>query len=194
MPQLKQLVVESPDPVGRDAYERVAAIVLQDLDLVKVVEHLYIYAAPMVPIFTPAGRLRHMPRAIRVGDFANVNIGEKMIILDIADETYLAPLLQRLWGRYGKENVDQPDRFTVVLPLGVAGEEELEQIVVADPSETLYKDVIYALQYIAPEGFKVRRQYIKEGIFYYVASEDTLPGDIVETTVKPIFERMGVTL
>jgi len=73
MPQLKQLVVESPDPVGRDAYERVAAIVLQDLDLVKVVEHLYIYTDPMVPIFIAAGRLRHMPRAIRVGDFANVN-------------------------------------------------------------------------------------------------------------------------
>ncbi len=57
-PQLKQLVVESPDAIGRDAYERVAAIVLQDLDLVKVVEHLYIYADPMVPIFVAAGRLR----------------------------------------------------------------------------------------------------------------------------------------
>lgn len=55
MPQMKQLVVESPDAIGRDAYERVAAIVLQDLDLVKVVEHLYIYADPMVPIFIAAG-------------------------------------------------------------------------------------------------------------------------------------------
>lgn len=194
MPPLKQLVVESPDEVGREAYERIAADVLQDLDLVKVVEYLHIYVDPKVPIFVAAGRLRHMPRAIRVNDFANVNIGEKMTVLDIADETYLAPLLRKLWARYGKENVDQPDRFTVVLPAGVAGEEELEQMVVADPSETLYKDVIYALQYIAPEGFKVRRQYIKGGKFYYVASEDTLPGDIVETMVAPIFERMGVTL
>ncbi|MCK8518070.1 methanogenesis marker 17 protein [Methanoculleus sp. 7T] len=194
MPPLNYFVVESPDEVGREAYERIAGDVLQDLDLIKVIDQLHIYVDPKAPIFVAAGRLRHMPRAIRVSDFANVNPGEKEIVLDIGDETYLAPLLRKLWARYGKENVDQPDRFTVVLPAGVVGAEELEEMVVADPSETLYKDVIYALQYIAPEGFKVRRQYIKGGTFYYVASEDTLPGDIVETMIKPMFEKMGVTL
>ncbi|MDK2916326.1 MAG: hypothetical protein PWR25_883 [Euryarchaeota archaeon] len=194
MPPLNYFVVESPDEVGRDAYERVAGDVLQDLDLIKVIDRLHIYVDPKVPIFIAAGLLRHMPREIRVADFANVNRGEKEIVLDIGDETYLAPLLQKLWVIYGKENVDQPDRFTVVLPAGVAGEEDLDRLVVADPSETLYKDVIYALQYIAPEGFKVRRQYIRDGKFYYVASEDTLPPDIVETAVVPLFEKMGVTL
>ena len=76
----------------------------------------------------------------------------------------------------------------------MAGEEDLEQVVVADPGETLHKDVIYAMQYLAPEGFKVRRQYIRGERFYYVASEDTLPGDGVERMVMPLFERMGVTL
>jgi len=194
MPPLNYFVVESPDEVGRNAYERVAGDVLQDLDLIKVIDRLHIYVDPKVPIFVAVGLLRHMPRAIRVADFANVNRGEKEIVLDIGDETYLAPLLQKLWVIYGKENVDQPDRFTVVLPAGVAGDEDLDRLVVADPSETLYKDVIYALQYIAPEGFKVRRQYIREGKFYYVASEDTLPTDIVETAVVPLFEKMGVTL
>ncbi|KUL05501.1 MAG: hypothetical protein XE10_0181 [Methanoculleus marisnigri] len=194
MPPLNYFVVESPDEVGRKAYERIVADVLQDLDLIKVVDRLHIYVDPKVPIFVAAGVLRHMPRAIRISDFANVNPGEKEIVLDIGDETYLAPLLQNLWARYGKENVDQPDRFTIVLPAGVAGEEELEHMVVADPSETLYMDVIYALQYIAPEGFKVRRQYIRDEKFYYVASEDTLPADIVETMVMPIFAKMGVTL
>ncbi|MDK2890260.1 MAG: hypothetical protein PWR21_892 [Methanoculleus sp.] len=194
MPPLNYFVVESPDEVGRDAYERIAGDVLQDLDLIKVVDRLHIYVDPKVPIFVAAGVLRHMPRAIRVADFANVNRSENEIVFDIGDETYLAPLLQRLWILYGKENVEQPDRFTVVLPAGTAGEEDLEQMVVADPSETLYKDVIYALQYIAPEGFKIRRQYIRDGKFYYVASEDTLPVDIVETMVVPIFEKMGVTL
>ncbi|WP_214020610.1 methanogenesis marker 17 protein [Methanoculleus sp.] len=194
MPPLNYFVVESPDEVGRDAYERIAADVLQDLDLIKVLDRLHIYVDPKVPIFVAVGLLRHMPRAIRVADFANVNPGDAEIVLDIGDETYLAPLLRKLWALYGKENVDQPDRFTVVLPAGAAGEEDLDQMVVADPSETLYKDVIYALQYIAPEGFKVRRQYIRDGKFYYVASEDTLPADIVETMVAPIFAKMGVTL
>ncbi|KDE56248.1 methanogenesis marker 17 protein [Methanoculleus sp. MH98A] len=194
MPPLNYFVVESPDEVGRVAYERIAGDVLQDLDLIKVIDRLHIYVDPKVPIFVAAGLLRHMPRAIRIADFANVNRGENEIVLDIGDETYLAPLLQKLWIIYGKEHVDQPDRFTVVLPVGMAGDEDLDRLVVADPSETLYKDVIYALQYIAPEGFKVRRQYIREGKFYYVASEDTLPTDIVETMVVPLFEKMGVTL
>jgi len=194
MPPLNYFVVESPDAVGKEAYERIAADVLQDLDLIKVIDRLHIYVDPKVPIFIAAGVLRHMPRAIRVSDFANINPGDAEIVLDIGDETYLAPLLQKLWVLFGKENVEQPDRFTVVLPAGLAGEEGLEQMVVADPSETLHKDIIYALQYIAPEGFKVRRQYIKDEKFYYVASEDTLEGDIVETMVAPIFEKMGVTL
>ncbi|ABN57986.1 MULTISPECIES: methanogenesis marker 17 protein [Methanoculleus] len=194
MPPLNYFVVESPDEVGRVAYERIAGDVLQDLDLIKVVDRLHIYVDPKMPIFVAAGLLRHMPRAIRIADFANVNRGENEIVLDIGDETYLAPLLQKLWSIYGKEHVDQPDRFTVVLPTGMAGDEDLDRLVVADPSETLYKDVIYALQYIAPEGFKVRRQYIRDGKFYYVASEDTLPTDIVETMVVPLFEKMGVTL
>ncbi|MDN7011479.1 methanogenesis marker 17 protein [Methanoculleus sp. FWC-SCC3] len=194
MPPLNYFVVESPDEVGREAYERIVGDVLQDLDLIKVIDRLHIYVDPKVPIFVAVGLLRHMPRAIRIADFANVNRGENEIVLDIGDETYLAPLLQILWAIYGKEHVDQPDRFTVVLPAGVAGDEDLDRLVVADPSETLYKDVIYALQYIAPEGFKVRRQYIREGKFYYVASEDTLPTDIVETAVVPLFEKMGVTL
>ena len=194
MPPLNYFVVESPDEVGKEAYERIAADVLQDLDLIKVIDRLHIYVDPKVPIFVAAGVLRHMSRTIRVSDFANVNPGEKEIVLDIADETYLAPLLQKLWARFGKENVEQPDRFTVVLPAGIVGREDLEQMVVADPSETLYKDIIYALQYIAPEGFKVRRQYIRDGRFYYVASEDTLPGDIVERVVAPIFEKMGERL
>ena len=194
MPPLNYFVVESPDEVGRVAYERVAGDVLQDLDLIKVIDRLHIYVDPKVPIFVAAGLLRHMPREIRVADFANVNRGEKEVVLDISDETYLAPLLQKLWVIYGKEHVDQPDRFTIVLPAGMAGDENLDRLVVADPSETLYKDVIYALQYIAPEGFKVRRQYIRDGKFYYVASEDTLPTDIVETMVVPLFEKMGVTL
>ncbi|MGE4374445.1 MAG: methanogenesis marker 17 protein [Methanoculleus sp.] len=194
MPPLNYFVVESPDEVGRKAYERVADDVLQDLDLIKVIDRLHIYVDPKIPIFIAAGVLRHMPRAIHVGDFANVKRGDTEIILDIGDETYLAPLLRVLWDIYGKENVEQPDRFTIILPAGMAGEGDLEQVVVADPSETLHKDIIYAMQYMAPEGFKVRRQYIREGKFYYVASEDTLPGDVVERMVMPLFEKMGVTL
>jgi putative methanogenesis marker protein 17 len=104
-------------------------------------------------------------------------------------------MLSILWGRYGKDYVDQPDRFSVVVHLP-EGEDprEIEEIVVADPEEGLYRDLIYALQIVAPEGFKVRRQYHAGGVFYYVASENTLPQEIVDTLVAEKLNLIGVTL
>jgi putative methanogenesis marker protein 17 len=194
MPPLKYFQVECSDPVGGEAYKRIAGDVLQDLDLIKVIEKLHIFIDPKVPIFAAAGVIRHLPRQVRVRDFAAVNVQEGKAVLDIGDETYLAPLLTRLWAKFGKEYVDQPDRFTVVLPAELFEAEEIEDMVVADPSQSIYQDVIYAMQYIAPEGFKVRRQYVRGTTFYYVASEDTLPEDVVETLVAGIFARMGVSL
>jgi putative methanogenesis marker protein 17 len=192
MPPLEYFKVECGDRVGGEAYESIASDVLQDLDLIRVLERLHIYIDPKVPIFLAVGRIRNVPRAVRLRDFANVNVQDNKAIIGIGDEVYLAPLLTLLWARYGKEHVDQPDRFTIILQLGEAEARELEDLVVADPSESLYKDIIYAMQYIAPEGFKVRRQYVRGTTFYYVASENTLPEDIVQTLVAEKLALAGV--
>ena len=97
--------------------------------------------------------------------------------ISIGNEAYLAPFLKLLWEKYGKGQVEQPDRLTIVLPLERSESEKLEDMVVTDPSLALYKDLIYAMQTIAPEGFKVRRQYYGKGKFYYIASENTLDED-----------------
>jgi hypothetical protein len=57
----------------------------------------------------------------------------------------------------------------------------------------MYKDLIYALLVIQPEGFKVRRQWYGDGKFYLVASEDTLPEDI-DDLVREKFAMMGEQL
>jgi len=67
---------------------------------------------------------------------------------------------------------------------------EIEEIIVADPSESVYKDLIYAFKCIAPEGFRVRREYYKKSNFYFVASEDTLAAD-VDALLQSKFALMG---
>jgi hypothetical protein len=58
-------------------------------------------------------------------------------------------------------------------------------------SETLYKDVIYALQYIAPKGSRSAASTFGKGSFTMWRAR--LPwGDIVERVVVPLFEKMGV--
>ena len=65
---------------------------------------------------------------------------------------------------------------------------------VIDPSQSLFKDLIYAIQVIAPEGFKVRRENYGKNRFSYAASENTLPADDVEKIIAERFEKMEEAL
>jgi putative methanogenesis marker protein 17 len=185
--------VECEDAVGADAYRQIAADILGDLDLIKVIGRLHIYIDPEVPLFLAVGVTRKLPRRVRLRDFANVLQQEGSVVIDISDETYLSQLLNILWEQFGRDRVEQPDRWTIQIRSEGVNPSDIEDLIVFDPTESLAKDLIYALQYIAPEGFKVRRQLVKEGRFYYVASENTLEEDEVNRLLAENFAKIGVT-
>jgi putative methanogenesis marker protein 17 len=186
--------VECEDAVGADSYRKIAGDILGDLDLIKVIGRLHIYIDPKVPLFLAVGVTRKLPRRVRLRDFANVLEQEGGVVIDISDETYLSQLLNILWDRFGRDLVEQPDRWTIRIRSGEVKASEIEDLIVFDPTESLAKDLIYALQYVAPEGFKVRRQLVKEGRFYYVASENTLEADDVDRLLAEKFAKIGVTV
>lgn len=190
MEAVEYFEVECPEAAGREYYRKIADVVLLDHNLLRVIWKLHIFIDPKVPIFVATGVTRKLPGIVRVRDFADVNVRDTNVTISIGDETYLAPLLRILWDKFGKERVNQPDRFTIVLSVG-EGEGDIADLPVYDPSESIYKDLIYVLQVIQPEGFKVRRQYYGGNRFYLVASEDTLPEDI-EDLVRQKFALMGV--
>jgi putative methanogenesis marker protein 17 len=190
MGTLDYFEVECPEPVGGEYYKRIASTVLLDHDLVKVVSKIHIFIDPSVPIFVAVGITRRLPSPVKVRDFSDVNIEDHKVTISIGDEKYLAPFLKILWEKFGKSHVEQPDRFTIMMALERDQSERLPDLVVADPSEALYKDLIYAMQTIAPEGFKVRRQYYGKGKFYYIASENTLDEDI-NPLLREKFALMG---
>jgi putative methanogenesis marker protein 17 len=182
--------VECPEPVGAEYYKQITNDVLLDHNLLRVIHKLHIYIDPKVPIFVAVGVLKKLTTRVSVGDFANVNPMEGKITLVISDETYLAPMLKIFWQKFGKDHVEQPDRFTVILYDVKADLKEIEEIVVADPSESLYKDLIYALRCIAPEGFRLRSEKFSKEKFSFVASENTL-AENVDDIVKEKFALMG---
>ncbi|MBN2734157.1 MAG: methanogenesis marker 17 protein [Methanomicrobiaceae archaeon] len=175
--------VECREETGRKAYLEIASDVLQDLDLIKIVSKIHIYIDLDFPFFLAVGKTRKLPPMVKIRDFSNVMESEGKIILNISDETYLSQMLTVLWDRFGRDFIEQPDRFTVVISAELTGVSEIEEMIVYDPSVSMYKDLIYALQWIAPEGFKVRREWIDKGRFYYIASENTLPPGILDTIV-----------
>ena len=193
MEAVEYFEVECTEETGGDYYRRIADVVLLDHNLLRVIRKLHIFIDPGVPIFVAVGVTKKLPGIVRLRDFAEVVATEQKITISIGDETYLAPLLQILWERYGKENVSQPDRFTIILPTDGSESRDIEDLPVFDPSESIYKDLIYALLVIQPEGFKVRRQWYGKEKFYLVASEDTLPEDIGDL-VREKFALMGERL
>ncbi len=182
--------VECPEPSGAAYYKQITNVVLLDHNLLRVIHKLHVYIDPKVPIFFAVGILKKITTRVRVRDFANVNPLEGKITLVISDETYLAPMLKIFWQKFGKDHVEQPDRFTVILYDIRVDPKELEEIIVADPSESLYKDLIYAFRHIAPEGFRVRSEIFGNEKFSFVASENPLPENI-DTIIRDKFALMG---
>lgn len=193
MDSLEYFQVESPEPTGAEYYRKIVGTVLQDLDLLKIISRLHVFIDPRVPVFAAVGVIRKLPSLIRVKDTGGVKIEGNEATISITDETYLAPLLTALAARFGKENIDQPDRFTVIISSNKPIPDDFDEMAIADPREGIYRDLVYALQYMAPEGFKVRRQDIQSDRFWYVASEDTLDDERVRTLVREKFALMGVS-
>jgi len=184
--------VECPEPLGAEYYKQIANDVLLDHNLLRVISKLHIFIDPKIPVFIAVGTLKRITTIVRVRDLANVNPQEGKMTLVVSDETYLAPMLKIFWERFGKEKVEQPDRFTVILYDIPASAQEIEEIVVADPSESLFKDLIYALRCIAPEGFRLKSERFSTEKFSFVASENTLAEDI-DALVREKFALMGET-
>ncbi|MDD1678560.1 MAG: methanogenesis marker 17 protein [Methanomicrobiales archaeon] len=193
MDALEYFQVESPEPAGAEYYRKIVGTVLQDLDLLKIISKLHVFIDPRIPIFVAVGVIRKLPSLIRVRDTGSVKIEDRKATISISDETYLASLVSVLTSRFGKDRVDQPDRFTVIITSDEPIGSDLEEVPIADPREGIYRDLVYALQYMAPEGFKVRRQDVRSDRFYYVASEDTLDDMMVRTLVRQKFSLMGVS-
>ncbi|MFA4848167.1 MAG: methanogenesis marker 17 protein [Methanoregula sp.] len=182
--------VECPEPLGGDYYKQITNDVLLDHNLLKVIEKIHVYIDPKVPVFIAVGILKPITTVVRVGDIANINPLEGKMTLVITDETYLASMLKIFWERFGKDKVEQPDRFTVVLYNVQADPKDLEQIVIGHPGESVNRDLIYALRCVAPEGFRLRSEHFEPGKFTFVASENTLAEDI-DALVKEKFALMG---
>jgi len=182
--------VECPEPVGAEYYKQITNDVLLDHNLLKVIDKLHIYIDPKVPIFVAVGILKPITTVVHVRDIANINPQEGKMTLVINDETYLARMLKVFWEHFGKDRVDQPDRFTVILYNVKEEAKEIEELVIAHPGETLNKDLIYAFRCIAPEGFRLRSERFENGKFSFVASENLLTEEIDEL-VKAKFALMG---
>jgi putative methanogenesis marker protein 17 len=179
MEELETIVVESPDAVGAKTTRTLIQDTLSDLSLNRVIEKLKVFVDPVEPVFIFAALLRLGTPAIRLKDFAKVemgSLGKDEVKIELQREAYTVKLLNKLWERYGKENIEQPDKKIIVVKTDPIREVDvLGELVIDEPRQEVLDRLIDAIALrIIPEGFRVRKHELSSSHVLFVASEDTL--------------------
>ena len=194
MEELETIVVESPDVVGAKTTRTLIQDTLSDLALNRVIEKLKVFVDPVEPVFIFAALLRLGTPAIRLKDFAKVemgSLGKDEVKIELQREAYTVKLLNKLWERYGKENIEQPDKKIIVVKTDPIKEVDvLGELVIDEPRQEVLDRLIDAIALrIIPEGFRVRKHELSSSHVLFVASEDTLKPEWI-ARAKDILESL----
>lgn len=194
MNPLEIFVVESVIASEQEFYRKIIEDNLASLKLAPAIGRIKVMLRPEDSLFQMAILLRDVGTRVTTADIADVEAkpvaGE--IIISIKKEQYIPELLGKLWERYGKANISQPDRWTVAISTDKAKEEAafLKDMMVADPRHRLHENLVDFAIRVTPEGFRVRYHLYKGNRFIFVASEEVLKREWVEEAETMLEELM----
>ncbi len=179
MEQLETFIVESPDTVGAKTTKILIQDTLADLYLNRVIGRLKVFVDPTMPVFIFTAILRLGTPAIKLKDFARVEMGSlgiDEVKIELQREAYTVKLLNALWEKYGKDNIEQPDKKLIMVKTDPVRElDVLRELVIEEPQAEVLDRLIDAVALrIIPEGFRVRKHELSTSHVLFVASEDTL--------------------
>ena len=179
MEQLETFIVESPDAVGAKTTRTLILDVLADLTLNRVIGRLKVFVDPVEPVFIFTALLRLSTPAIRLKDFAKIDmgsLGKDEVRIELQREAFTVKLLNKLWEKYGKESIVQPDKKIIIVKTDPMKElDVLRELVIEEPQQEVLDRLIDAIALrIIPEGFRVRKHELTASHVVFVASEDTL--------------------
>jgi len=140
---------------------------------------LKVYMDPVEPVFIFAALLRLGSPSIKIKDFAKVDmgaLGKDEVKIELEKEMFTIKLLNKLWAKYGKENIEQPDRKIIIVKTDpIKDLDMLREFVIEEPQQEVLDRLIDAIALrIIPEGFRVRKHELSSTHVLFVASEDTL--------------------
>lgn len=185
MEQLETFIVESPDAVGAKTTKILILDVLADLSLNRVIGRLKVYVDPVQPVFIFVALIRLTTPAIKLKDFAKVDmgaLGKDEIKITLLREAFTIKLLNKLWEKYGKDKIEQPDKKIIIIKVDPIQElDGMKELVIDEPRQEVLDRLIDAIAFrIIPEGFRVRKHELTPSYVSFVASEDTLKPEWIQ--------------
>jgi putative methanogenesis marker protein 17 len=194
MDSLEIFVVESAIASEQEFYRKIIEDNLASLKLAPAIGRIRVVLRPEDSLFQMAIILRDVGTKVTTSDIAEIEAKPVAheIIISIKKEQYIPELLGKLWERYGKINISQPDRWTVAISTDIAEEELtfLEKMIVADPRHRLHENLVDFAIRVTPEGFRVRYHLYKGSSFIFVASEEALKHEWIEEAGKMLDKLM----
>ncbi|TKY91188.1 MAG: methanogenesis marker 17 protein [Candidatus Methanomarinus sp.] len=179
MEEYEKIIVESDEETGADVYNRVIIDVLSDLALGRVLEKVRAYIDVKEPVFIFVALRRFGLPSIRLSDFAEVDMGDygkNEVTINLLKESYIPQLLNKLWERYGKGNIDHSERSMIIVhtPDYFTEVDFLREMVIDEKIAQINDRIMDAMLRIIPEGFRVRYHQLTEEYILFVASEDPI--------------------
>lgn len=184
MDSLEVFTVKSEISSEQEFYRKIIEDNLASLKLAPAIGRIEVVLRPEDSLFQMAIILRDVGTKVTTLDIADIDAkpvaGE--IIISIKKEQYIPELLGKLWERYGKANISQPDRWTVAISSENPEKEAafLKEMTVADPRHRLHENLVDFAIRVTPEGFRVRYHLYKGNQFIFVASEEALEQEWIE--------------
>lgn len=181
----EKIFVESLDETyehgfGVLIHKVIADYVFADLGISGSIEQIRVLVDIKKPFFAVFARLGSSPPPIKMEDYARLDELSDGVHIVISDETFAEDLLKSLWNRFGKDNVDQIDRWESVIPSESITMGELKDMIVAEPGERVQDLVMGAIRRIIPEGFRIGFLQHEDGEMTIIASEDPVQNDWIE--------------
>ncbi len=179
MEQFETFIVESPDVTGARTTRSLILDTVSDLSLSRVIVRLKVFVDPVEPVFILAALLRLGSPSIKIKDFAKVDmgsLGKDEVKIELDKEMFAVKLLNKLWAKYGKNNIEQPDKKIIIVKTDpIKDLDMLRELVIEEPQQEVLDRLIDAIALrIIPEGFRVRKHELSNTHVLFVASEDTL--------------------
>lgn len=181
------MIVESYDKSGAEVYEMVIRQILQDLQLSRAIRDIKVFTDPREPVFIIVIKYEKAASPVTIDDFTEYeyNKEENNIFIRVKDETYLPELLEKLWEMEGREKIQQPSRYEIIINNPKAN---LKGIAIHDPAEDLKKKIYDAIFRIIPEGFKVIQHSSGDNIIAMVCSDEIIKEEWVKKRDEMIKE------
>ena len=173
------MLVECYDERGAEVYEIIIKQIFQDLVLGASVDDLRAYVNPDDPVFVLAIKMRKTSNVVKFENVAKFTYDKERDVTSIRveDENYLPNILKRLWMQFSRDEIYQPNRFTLELD---GNHLDLESLIIDDPHSNLQRRIYDAIFRILPEGFKNIKDLSGGDIVAVVATDELIKDAWIE--------------